>query len=121
MDVGVKHGCILRPLLFSHFMNDLVDCPPLGVNVAGANIKILLYVDDIVILADSPSDLQTIINCLRNYCLEWHLNVNIAKSQKLIFRTGDRVSSNLNFRYGDHEICIVNTYKYLIIYLLKNI
>ena len=62
-------------------MNDLVDYLPLGVNVVGINIKILLYADDIVILADSPSDLQTMINCLPNYCMEWSLNVNFAKSQ----------------------------------------
>ena len=57
VDVGVKQGCILSPLLFSFFMNDLVDYLSLGVNVAGVNIKILLYADDIAILADSPSDL----------------------------------------------------------------
>ena len=68
------------------------------------------------------------INCLQNYCVEWSLNVNLAKSQVLNCRTGNRVSSKQNFRYVDHEICIVNTYivsilglNYLLIYLLKNI
>ena len=60
-------------------MNNLVDYLPLGVNVAGVNIKMLLYADDIVTLAYSPSDLQTMINCLHNYCMEWCLNVNLAK------------------------------------------
>ena len=53
--------------------------------------------------------------------MEWSLNVNLAKSQILIFRTGNRLSSNQNFRYGDHEICIVNTYKYLGIELSFNL
>ena len=57
-------------------MNNLVDYLPLGVNVAGVNIKMLLYADDIVILADSPADLQTMIDCLHNYCMEWSLNVH---------------------------------------------
>ena len=70
---------------------------PSGVNVAGVNIKILVYADDIVILADSPSDLQTMINWLPNYCMAWSLNVNLAKSEIQIFCTGNRVSSNLNF------------------------
>ena len=94
-------------------MNNLSVYLQLCVNMAGVNIKNLLYADDIVILADSPSDLQTMIDCLHNYCMEWSLNVNLAKSQILIFRAGNRLSSNLHFRYGDHGICIVNTYKYL--------
>ena len=102
-------------------MNDLVDFLPLGVNIGGVNIKVLLYADYIVIIVDSPSDLQTMNNCLHNYCMEWSSNVNLAISQIQIFRTGNRVSSNLNFRYGDHEICIVNTYKYLGIELSFNL
>ena len=43
------------------------------------------------ILSPSPSDLQSIINCLLNYCMKWYLNVNLAKAKILILRTGNKV------------------------------
>ena len=118
---GVKQGCILSPILFSLFMNDLVDFLPLGVNVAGVNIKVLLYADDIVLLANSPNDLQTMINTLYDYCKTWSLCVNLQKSKVLVFRTGNRISSNMRFRYGNNDIEVVNSYKYLGVLLTFNL
>ena len=113
VEVGVKQGCILSPILFSLYMNDLADNLPLGVEVAGINVKVLLYADDIVLLANSPNDLQIMIDSLHSYCLTWSLNVNLSKSKVLVFRTGNRISSSLNFRFGNNDIEIVNRYKYL--------
>ena len=113
VEVGVKQGCILSPILFSLFLNDLVDYLSLGVTVAGVNVKALLYADDIVLLANSPIDLQTMIDKLHAYCKTWSLHVNLAKSKVLVFRTGNRISGNLRFKYGNNDIEIVNSYKYL--------
>ena len=64
IQIGVKQGCIFSPVLFSLYINDLVEYLPLGVNLAGINLKILLYADDIVHLADSPNDFQVMITKL---------------------------------------------------------
>ena len=77
------------------------------------NIKVLLYSDDIVGLADSPSELQKMIVSLYDYCSPWYLNVNLDKSKVLVFRSSNRINSNLKFNYGSREIEIVNSYKYL--------
>lgn len=113
VDLGVKQGCILSPILFSLYMNDLADVLPGGVNVANTNVKVLLYADDIVILSDSPNGLQEMIDCLHRYCLTWSLRVNLDKSKIMIFRTGPRVSKNLRWQFGDEPVDIVNNYKYL--------
>ena len=68
VDSGVKQGCILSPILFCLYLNDLPDELPGGLNVAGVNIKILLYADDIVLLSDTSTDLQSMIDALFSYC-----------------------------------------------------
>ena len=57
-DVNCRHkqGCILSPILFNLFINDLprdindVGC---GISVGDTSLSILLYADNIVLIADS--------------------------------------------------------------------
>ena len=55
---GVKQGCFLSPLLFSLYINDLHECLPGGVNVAGTLVKVLLDAEDLIILVESEVELQ---------------------------------------------------------------
>jgi len=66
-EAGVKQGCLLSPLLFSLFLNDITDSMPCGIQLYGCSIKALLYADDIVILAESPVELQTML-CTNTVC-----------------------------------------------------
>jgi len=52
MEAKVKLGCLLSPLLFSLFLNDITDSLPCGFQICGCSIKALLYADDIVILVN---------------------------------------------------------------------
>lgn len=113
VETGVKQGCILSPMLFSLYINDLPDILPGGLNVAGIDVKILLYADDIVILSNTPNGLQDMIDALQGYCLRWSLRVNLLKSKIMVFRKGTRISQNLKWHYGEANIEIVNNYVYL--------
>ena len=110
---GVKQGCLLSPVLFSLYLNDLHDFLPGGITFSGVLIKVLLYADDIVILSDCPLVLQDMINALFEYCNLWCLKINLSKSKIVIFRKCTRISSNLRWTYGIDDIEIVNDYKYL--------
>ena len=71
VDMGVKQGCVLSPVLFSMFIDDLV----VDINKTGKGVPLdsdiiasLLYADDVAILAENVSDLQSILNVVDQWC-----------------------------------------------------
>lgn len=111
---GVKQGCLLSPLLFSLFLDDLTSFLPGGISFAGTDIKALLYADDIVIFAETPNMLQIMINKLQLYCQLWSLTVNTRKSKVMIFRNGTgRYARDEKWKWECEELDVVREYKYL--------
>jgi hypothetical protein len=110
---GVKQGCVLSPILFSLFLNDIESYVEGGIKVGGRNIKLLAYADDIVLLASDRWSLQKMIDGFDYYCSMWKLSVNLEKSKIIIFRNGGRPGRNENWRFRNIKIEVVNQYKYL--------
>ena len=57
--------------------------------------------------------LQKRLDILYEYCQRWKLTVNAKKSKIIVFRKGGRLPQNLEFKYGDNVIEIVNKFTYL--------
>jgi hypothetical protein len=52
-----------------------------GISVANALIYILLYADNIVLIADNEHDLQELVDKLRQFCLQSCMQLNVPKTK----------------------------------------
>ena len=113
---GVKQGCNLSPTLFAVYINDLAEeikASGIGVHYDDDVIGILLYADDVVLLAESEKDLQTLLDILDRWCRRWRLLVNCDKTKIVHFRPPSIQRSRSDFTYGDLTISFTDKYKYL--------
>ncbi|XP_060587764.1 uncharacterized protein LOC132743245 [Ruditapes philippinarum] len=113
---GVKQGDNLSPTLFSVFVNDLVteiNNLDLGVKIDDTSVSMLLYADDIVLIAKSEADLQIMLNQMHDWCKRWRVLVNTEKSKVVHFRKGRTQRTEYEFKIGLNVLEIVDKYKYL--------
>ena len=78
-----------------------------GACLAGIAIQILLYVDDIVLISDSPEGLQRHLNALKLFCMDKGLSINMDKTQTWVTR------SELEFFLGEEKVEYPRSYTYL--------
>ena len=115
---GVKQqdDC-LSPTLFAIFINDLADeikASKIGIDLdKDTLVNILLYADDIVILAKNENDLQDLLNIVENWCKRWRLEVNLAKTNVMHVRPKRKESSKFMFLFNKHDVPYCKEYKYL--------
>ena len=68
---GLKQGCSLSPMLFNLYINDLalkVDALSKGEEIDDTRVSVLMYADDIVLMAESEADLQAILDTIGAWC-----------------------------------------------------
>jgi hypothetical protein len=127
IEVGLRQGCILSPLLFNIFVSDLRDyLQSLGRGVKWGNTRIsmLYFADDIVLMAESKEDLELLLDAVFQYSLKWRLKFNYDKCNVVVFDfQRKKVISHGNcnqictcgnhYRFGSNLIKEVVVYKYL--------
>ena len=84
---GVRQGAILSPLLYSIFVDELLDLTTsgLGVTIVTMYCGTPMYVDGLPLVADSPEELRAMLNIMHTYAGEWPYNLNADKSFVLVF------------------------------------
>jgi len=75
-------------------------------------IFLILYADDIVLFANSDTDLQNSLNTLSDYCKRWQLVEITDKTKLMVFRKDGRLPEICTF-YNDIQLEIVTKLNYL--------
>jgi hypothetical protein len=114
-EMGVKQGDPLSPLLFGLFIDRCeqflaTHCPEVGTHITHDLLaRVLLYADDLVLLAYNGSGLQRLLEALHIFCRANHLTVNTAKSVYVTFGGGRPYP----VRYDGAQLPMQNAFTYL--------
>ena len=87
-NLGLKQCCPLSPMLFNLYIDDIKDifdeqCDP--ISLSDVNINHFLYADDLVLLSQSRTGLQTCLDKVHEFSSGKHLTISIKKSKTLMF------------------------------------
>jgi len=112
--LGMPQGSVLSPFLYASYIDGLHKTfrdQGLGVWVACRLVPLLMYADDIVLLAASPEALSASLRALSAYAADWRFEVNHGKSNVIVFGT-EKVKAlyaNSLWVFGGREILRVST------------
>ena len=86
--IGLRQGCLLSPELFIIFINELElmlkKSKYRGIYMGEAvEILLLMYADDIVLVADTPLELKRKIQILEQFSEKWGMKVNMTKTNSI--------------------------------------
>lgn len=116
VNTGLRQGCSLSTILFNIFINDLATSLKnlnKGVDIGNEKVCILLYADDIVLIAENEAELQILLSQLNDWCKLNGIFVNNNKSNIVHFRPNSIPRSELVFKCGQATIEYTDKYMYL--------
>ena len=96
---GVPQGCVLSPLLFVFFINNVVDKLMQEDPARAQQLVLALFADDVTVLAQHKSrdiakaDAQWAVDVISEWSKEWKLELNSTKSESSFFSTWTHESS----------------------------
>ena len=124
---GVRQGGVLSGLFFSIYINSLIDKiaeSNIGCMLGIVKANIIVYADDIVLLAPSKSALQSLVDICLEKSNELELSFNCRKTKTMVFtcKTSDPIMNDFLIIKGQRieNVKSVKYLGYMISYDLNN-
>ena len=124
INVGVRQGCILSPLLFIIFMNSIsnqcVGMRSLNVGMwrlKPVKLKMLAFADDLVVFGKTQRDLQVNVNILNTELKKRGLKINAKKTKSMVI---SRDSCKHEIKINEEILEQVDSFKYLGVIISSN-
>ena len=96
-DIGFKKGCPLSPTLFGLYINKLEEWLNSqggdGIYLCKFVIRLLLYADDLILIAKSALGLQEHLLSLEHFCRSVGMKVNINKMKVVVFSKNGNITN----------------------------
>lgn len=113
---GVPQGCVLGPLLFLIYINDL----PIS-----TSSRMRIFADDCIIYrsitcTDDHLTLQNDLNKINDWCKKWLMSLNKQKCKIMCFTRKQHISSH-SYIIDDYPLSYASSYKYLGIHFTPNL
>ena len=113
---GVLQGGVISPSLFKlyieemrHYFGDVA-----GVNIGGTKVNHLLQADDLILMSETRTGLQLLLDRLELYCRRWHLILDVSKTKSMIFyKKYAVIRCSEQFIFGNKPVEEVDHSKYL--------
>jgi len=124
---GVAQGAAESPWLYSCFINGLAEelkSKGLGVRIAGILTPLLMYADDVVLLAATVEELRTMNQVVTDYAFKNRYQLNGEKSAVMVFNANKQLERQVAtepWKLSGEVVEVKKTYKYLGVDLLSNV
>jgi hypothetical protein len=121
-EVGVRQGCVMSPNLFSMFINGMAERvkeEAKGIRWASKKLSILLFADDVVLMAEEEEDMDKMLRVVHEYSRDWRFQFNAQKCKVMANRKrqggwligGEKVAEVESFVYLGVEFGKGNRWK----------
>lgn len=116
---GVAQGAVESPWIYSCFINDLaakLKSAGHGIWVAGRRVALLMYADDVVLLANNANELGSMNKIATNFARLNRFQYNGEKSAVMVFNVDGKTRENVrktSWSLFGEEVMVKDSYQYL--------